>query len=489
MTKHIIFFLKNNYFKVAFFSILLVYILFFIYAISKPVIFTHEDESIYLLSSKCFAYTNSIKATDFIDDKVSKIGECNWYGPFYQIVFGFFMKFTTTDSVFFIWFNAFCVLLIIVIIFKFFKISNPLKYTFATYILLYPTLLPFLFTTFPEVFNILLAVILAVFLYKIDNKQDNKKLLIAFVFTVIISILFRITFVFWLLALIPLGRNIKEFFLYLFIFVLAFIFTLLYKYYFNAPYFAEASLPIDNIIRGDLSVLGAVLKNFIKNAVLFFSSNKITGFIFLFLIFYNFYFFFTTKRKIFISILLVTCSYIVLFFSFYTIFEVHFNKQIATLFVLLLLGIIIYREHSVIKTFFLIGSLFFLFNILPVYQFIMDSHASYNKLHVELKDFSHSIQNIQNMIGEPENEVIIRVCYWDWPKIPLLQSIPVNTKNNKPIRYSWSLIPSENVSDSLRFCTPTGLKFNYLLSRYPVNIASFKLIEQNQQLFLYKEVD
>ncbi len=48
----------------------------------------HEDEVIYYGSAKVFAETGSVQAESCITEDVSPVGQINWYGPGYSVVYG-----------------------------------------------------------------------------------------------------------------------------------------------------------------------------------------------------------------------------------------------------------------------------------------------------------------------------------------------------------------------------------------------------------------
>src|SRR3989304_2753267 len=75
----------------------------FVYAIYDGKFFpTSEDETIYYNSARLFQQTNSIQASDCVMEEVSKIGRCNWYGPFYNIFYGSLAKIIGYESIQFV---------------------------------------------------------------------------------------------------------------------------------------------------------------------------------------------------------------------------------------------------------------------------------------------------------------------------------------------------------------------------------------------------
>ena len=391
INKQIIPFIKVYALKIIFIGVISIYIMLTGYALSKPMLFTQEDESIYILTSQSFALTNSIKANDFFDNKVSLLFECNWYGPFYQILFGSLMKLTTTHPIFFLWFNWIIFLSIILIILKIKSISINDRLKLIICILTFPVVFPYIFTCFPEIFNLLIAIVLSILLLRIyKNKKDERfyKYYLIFITIIFVAILFRITFVFWLSGLIPIGKSKKNFFLSLLIFFLGLIFTMLFKHYFNAPYLVSASLPIEKLMNGEINVIFYVFKTFYLNTVNFFGTNKIFTFSLFFLIIITLYQYYKTRNRIFISIILIVFFYFIVLFSFYTSYDLPFNKQILVLFPLMLIGVFLKSDDNSLKNvIILFGLVSYIFYFIHVFQAIRDRHTEYVEIKIEQKNF------------------------------------------------------------------------------------------------------
>ncbi|MFN5370375.1 MAG: hypothetical protein ACK5B6_02835 [Bacteroidia bacterium] len=77
-------------FKIAYYVAvsLVFFIIFYAFRTGNGVRPTHEDDCIYFNSARLFYETGSLKAWGFIDSNVSLIGEYNWYGPGYGLLYG-----------------------------------------------------------------------------------------------------------------------------------------------------------------------------------------------------------------------------------------------------------------------------------------------------------------------------------------------------------------------------------------------------------------
>ena len=87
--------------------VLLVTVLFF-QSINKEEYFpSYEDELIYYNSAKLFNESNSLKSAFCLNEDRSYIGDFNWYGPFYHVIYGGTAKVFGFNNIFFIVFNYF----------------------------------------------------------------------------------------------------------------------------------------------------------------------------------------------------------------------------------------------------------------------------------------------------------------------------------------------------------------------------------------------
>ncbi len=70
--------------------------------------------------------------------------------------------------------------------------------------------LSYFFTYFPESLHWFFSVILVFLLTRMNRESDSQKLKTGYVSLVLLITLFRITFIFWLIGLIPFSKNRKE---------------------------------------------------------------------------------------------------------------------------------------------------------------------------------------------------------------------------------------------------------------------------------------
>src|ERR1700740_3548807 len=77
-----------------------------------------EDEATYYDGAKVFAETGYVRAARTNRETVSKIWQCDWYGPMYHIFYGTIDKIAGIHTYNFIITNLICFLIIVILVLK-----------------------------------------------------------------------------------------------------------------------------------------------------------------------------------------------------------------------------------------------------------------------------------------------------------------------------------------------------------------------------------
>lgn len=466
----------------------------FIYSINDSEFFPiNEDESIYYNSARLFYETNSTKAVICISENRSAIGQYNWYGPAYQLIYGLIAKIFGFTKTYFITFHY---LLFIASIFLLWLLPlNKIKRLFfiSIYLSTYASF-SFIFTYFPEMLNMVITIILLVIFSRINLKTN--KLIYAFIPLILLFSIIRITNVFWIFSIIVFADTIKRKIQFSAISFLVFFIVFLYMKLFTAPSYV---LGLNSIHNGEFMVsnvfltIKILLLNAIHNSIALFSNaNSSVILILLLMVTITYSIFNSTNKHIWVrhkihvlGILTVIVTTMIVELLLYYTQALTIEKQIA-FFIPLLIFIIILLGKNYKLIFFFCCFIFLPISILKSKNYV-DAHKEFSHLINSKKEYINNLSEFSNPIHADKKEINILWLYSEYeiPNNMTLTVLPVSL-NRKPLLYTTNIC-NENANDSVKFKMYHKIDIDYILSKDSISLKNIDLVQYNPKYYyLYK---
>jgi len=451
---------------------------------------SEEDETIYYNSARSFAETGSVRATDCNMEGVSKIAQCNWYGPMYNIFYGSIAKLVGVHDYNFLITNLILFLTIVVLIVRASFNTETKLLLIASLLALYP-FIGYIFTFFPETLELLFAVVLTLQLKEIFEQPANNKRVVYFIVLVLFFALFRVTTVFWIFGLLALSKTVPDFIKRLGIGIAGFLLIYIYIYYFNAPFFGGSMGYVASHKLGFGSI-NYILHKTVINLCAFFTRNPFYELLQIPILCIAIYSWFTSKNRFLLSACIVSIIYYSVLMVLYVPYTYFLNKQLACLYPLLLVAIYATSTPKVKYLTFILLLLFSPFSYIKAGKLVQEKkkvalEANSNKLTISL------FEEIRNKI-QTTKPVTILTLYNEFDKdlpFPIFSScIPVATNNKQPVLYTADFpleAPKGNsykYEDNFQFFHK--LHIDYILSRYPLSLDSISLTYSCNLFYLYQ---
>lgn len=344
----------KNVLELVLITLLILPILLFIYFISSGNYYPfYADEAIYLTGGKLFYETGSLKSVLAFDEIRSKLGGFGWYGPMYNILYGiipFIFGWSFTSN---LWVHLilYVVILYILVFSRLFSHVNK-SVLLITFLCSY-TFIPFLFSYFPELLHVLFGILLYVFFIRADK---NPRSFGYFILFVMIFTLFRVTYIFILLALIPLRiEGLSQYKKYL-VLVIGIVLGIFYFTFFHAK---PSIVGLGDVFEFDMAYVTSVYKtvktNLHSNILLFFTFFKswtnglesILAFIFLgFILLHSIVKSNGTNQRRLIGLLISASTLVMVLLALYSVKTFFIEKQLTWLYTLLLIVVIQEKRYN-----------------------------------------------------------------------------------------------------------------------------------------------
>lgn len=459
----------------------------------------YQDEVINFNSARSFYETNNLKAVNSISERRSEIGEFNWYGPGYSLIYGTIFKIFGFKSSMFIYFNLFLFFINLLIIYLF-NVTNIIKILFATIFLCSYVSFSFVFTYYPESLIITLTLILLMFYSKIDISSTFNKYLLWFVLLVVLFSFIRITFIFFIFSLVVFIKSKKDLYKFLVLISLIFSSAIIFIKLYTAPSFVKGIGLIQNTnfsLDYLVSLFLYVLKNFYHNLIEIFrdesiglshSNFSIVQFLILFvLVFYFFIVSYRYKKRfdhigLYIVVLFAFSSLLMLYVS-----QVLFLEKQITLLIPVLIFIVV-NNNIEIKSILVLSIFFFLpYSLLKSKEFI-NRRISSKTFFQQNNDYISKINSFKNdILIQKKKQINILTYYHNFDlNLSLYYSILPVSKNKVPFLYTTNICKSSD-EDSIKYKLNNFIEIDYLLSDTVVNLQGFTFINTNSVYFLYKK--
>lgn len=463
----------------------------FFQAIKQDAYFVaHEDEVIYYRSAKVFAETGSMQAESCINEDVSPIGKFNWYGPGYNAVYGSLLRMAGSSNALFIKFHFVLAVLTIVVVLLL-NLPWESKLLAASILLTTEQLTCYIFSYFPETLHLFFSALLVIVLLQLFRQQNeehpNTIWVVLYVSLILIFSLCRITTIFWLAALLPLGLSWRRRMPYIIVFIVGIIGSILYLRFFIAPPYAGEMHKIQNLYSFNLiNFVWETLKATARNMVEILKVNSVPIYLMLFLMGFTIYNYWKTKDKFQLSAFFISCCLVGVLMAYYSVSPFYFVKQTAMLIPLLLVAFM--RGPHLSVKWMLFGV--FIYFWVPVNkkraEVIKEHHQAFNNLENN-EPLRQAFQHIKTVVESNKNLVILW-CYNEFDYGGAAQALlPYSTSGGHPILYTTNIIfDHANTPLTEKFKLHHKLNIDYIISRQPLEWLSLSLVEQTTYFYLYK---
>ena len=366
----------------------------------------NEDETIYYGSAQVFAGSGSLQAESCNFEDVSKVGKFNWYGPGYNAVYGSVQLLFGHSWSLFIRFHFVLALLVILLV-----LIMPdhweNKLMVVTALLISETFTTYIFSYFPEMLHFFFSGVLMFLLVLIYRKNEKRSLIYLYIAAVFLFTLCRVTTIFWLAALLPMGQNWRKRILFLLIFVFGVAIAIVYMKIFTAPPFAPQMFKLEELYSFNLgsffiNTISATWDNAKQIAML--NSVQVNFLLVLMVIVAVNYF--KSRDKLQLSVLLIALCLFGVLMAYYVVDRFFFVKQTAMLLPCLLV-VAVRGPFPWIKWVVLLGFIYFWIPVNKDRADVINDHKlAYQKL-IENKPLQDAFQQIREVVVPDEDVVIL----------------------------------------------------------------------------------
>lgn len=469
----------KNVLELLLITLLLLPILLVIYFVATGNYYPfYADEAIYLTSGKLFYETGSLKAVLAFYEMRSKVGDFGWYGPMYNMLYGLLPKLFGWSAVSNLWVHLFLYGIVIYII-GFSKLLPPInkKVLLLCFLGSY-TFIPFLFSYFPELLHVLFGLLVYVYYMR---AHENPRSFWFFILLVMLFTLFRVTYIFSLLALLPISITGLSQLKKIGVVAVGFMLGLLYFAFFHAK---PSVVGLGDVFTLDMQYAETVFKtvktNLHSNLLLFFGFFKswtkgfesfiaiiILGLLLLHSIVINK----GLVQKQLIGILLSAMALVFVLLAMYSAKIFFMEKQLTWLYTVLLLAMIQEKRYNKV----LVGVYLVFFLPLMVYRSYDTTEKrsySYHKTQEQKK----KLPDIEAFTLQLEiNKKYIHILFVD-NEFPILNNLaysffPLSIQGT-PILYTTNYRYQNSIE---KYKEHGRSNIDYILAREEINKEGWKL--------------
>lgn len=394
-----------------------------------------NDEHFYYINANAYFQNNTLAAALTLNGKGSIIFKCDPHGFAYPLLHGSFAKLIGWHSSNFILFNFLLIALSIVLIFYLLPVSLNKKIYIIAIFLLFPFIPLYAFTYMQELIQVFFAVLLGVLLYHISEEKNNKKLIVIFVLAIVVASLFRGSWFFWLIGLLPFANNKRELLYFFILFILGFFASIAFVNLFGEAvpnYFSQMiALLLDGKIYEVAHSLFMHTLNNVKlylfstnSSLVYFSMKFLTAGVIGFFSYHAI----KTKDKMSISIVLMGLVNFILVFIFY---DANYWREIRTLsplFYFSILFLVLKLDNK--SNYILIAALTALFTL--TFKISLQQIKERN----DIANYSQLEHDAFRLIAESvSKDEIILINNIPIEHSWLMLYLPLQNKYKQPIRY------------------------------------------------------
>lgn len=450
----------------------------------------HEDEVIYYGSAQVFAETGSLQAESCINEDVSPIGKFNWYGPGYNAVYGFLLRIAGPSNALFIKFHFVLAVLTIVVI-LWLNLPWESKLLTASILLTTEQLTCYIFSYFPETLHLFFSATLVLVLLPLYGKQNDDRSgrlwLVLFIFLVVIFSLCRVTTIFWLAALLPLGSSWRKRVPYLVIFIFGITGSIFYLRYFIAPPYAGEMHKLQNLYSFSLvSFIFETMKATGRNVIEIFKVNSVPIYLLLLLIGSTLYNYWKTKDKFQLAALFVSVCLVGVMMAYYSVSPFYFLKQTAMLLPLLLIAFV-RGPHLSVKWMLFVLFICFWVPVNKKRTKVIEEHQQAYANFKTNEPLHQAFQQIKKVV-DPTRDLVILWCYNEYDYGGAAQALlPYSASGGHPILYTTNIIFDHAHTPLIeKFKLHHKLNIDYIISRQPLEWLTPQMILQTPYFYFYR---
>lgn len=482
------------------FGIIITYIIGFLWIFNDSgYAFYHIDELTYYNSARMFAQTSSVKAPLCFMEAVSPIFQTHWYGINYHLLYGGIAKITGIHPFIFITLNAILLIIIAWIVLKIKTTINNHLIILIALLSAYPIALN-CFNFFPEILMIFFGVVLSFYLYQMQKHFENRKKFcwykIIFILLVLIFMTFRITTIFWLIALLPFSRNFKQFLFNILIGIAGFIITLLFMQYFTAPAFVLSLGLINKLKNLQIAIFFEGLwKNLKFNLGEFYNITiRTIPFLLYFILFCAVVISaIIYKKRILIAAIFIVIVYFIVLASLYNASFFYLSKQTAITLPIMIFAFVLFTEPNWAKLSLILGFVVgFVFANNTVIAEIYYRKLAFGEIKFV---YNKEVEELQNIIKyfKPDKPPIVEILHYEHviPYYIFYANMPVATAQKEPIIYTAS-IKSESLFPEIDYCERfpryNKLPVSYILSADSLHCEDVNMLFGGKYFYFYEDL-
>ena len=455
-----------------------------------------RDDTIYFNAARQFCDHLTTYGNTIINFDYSKIGEFNWYGPGYHLVYGFISSvFGFHSGKTSLVFHLVLWYIIILII----RRQFPENANYISITLIASPYLNFIFTFYPVILNSVVTIIGFLILLKTmsNNIKSTSRNVVLFMLTLVFGTFLRITHIFNFALLYSFTKSKKHFFIITIFFLSLVGLTWGYQLWFCAPMYIAADDVVNNLIAtSPLTLLFTVLKNFVANAIknlLLFDHISLQIWLSVLITLSSPLLVPKTRfaeiKHLYFGVLLFNASLLFVLFGLYTARPFYINKQFIVLFPVNIIFLFVFIAHSKkIKNIIIGLNLLFLPSTIRETLRILDaSQKTHNQtlsspINLGISDFIASktkTKNTQMVNVLMDHKSFGTISESEYCALMCL--LPYNNNFGQQLRYVF-IIP-----------TPTSPNFfddprsNYYVSlQKESNTDKLKLVDKKDRLYMYE---
>ncbi len=459
----------------------------------------HQDDFIYLNSGNQFVLNGSLKAYCFFENKVSRIGQFNWYGPGLSLIYGLVLLPFGTEFPTIIILSNIIILCTIYLLLK--KYISDFELVWVAFFA--SGLTNYIFSFYPVLLFFLCSVILGIEFFKYLNYKNHLQKSI-FSFRIIALILLfalfvRTTFFLWVFLLIPRRFSFNEIKIYIIQIIFVFLVVSIFSLYFCAPAnFSQFKRVFYYLKPFDLKLfIYSILMNLKRNIHLLLQTFELKHFYFV-LTFLSSIILFLRNTHSRLNFSLVCFNYISLFFylALYTGDMFYLEKQLLSNISINIL-VLIYRLKNRLNSIY-----FLVLTILIGIQF----YYTLKRIEKQKNAFTETknnriIKDLQKVLDiEPLNgEQIIAWNYNEFYNLAqkervsfdlLFGNLPLSNFESTEIRYSATFdLENDKKNNSFSYFISDNeqIKHDFILCTKQVNLGDdYELLKCTEFFRLYE---
>ena len=445
----------------------------------------HEDEVIYYGSAQLFAETQSLQAESCIAEDVSKIGKFNWYGPGYNMVYGTLkMVFGNANSLF-IRFHFVLACFMLAIVF-FLQLPMEDRLLLAGILLISEQFTVYIYSYFPELLHLFFSTVLVYVLWQVYQQQSTSRWIALFIVLVLVFSLCRITTIFFLAALLPLGSDWRQRGPVVLIFVLGIVASVLYLRFCIAPPYAGEMHKLEKLYTFNIwNFLLESIKATLANAWRIVTTYSVPVFVLLGLSILAIFNFWKTKDRFQLAAVLVALCLVGTLMAFYSVSPFYFVKQTAMLLPLLLVAAM--RGPLPATKWGLL--LVLIYSWVPVNKHrtkVIEEHQQAFSNFQNNASLREAFQQIRTSV-EVNKDLVVLWCYSEYDYGSAVQALlPYSTASGNTMMYTTNIVFDQAVDPKVKFKLHHKLRVDYILSRHPLDWLAGGLELQTPFFYLYR---